>query len=104
MRPVSPCFHLDPSGERKLWNAYGGQRRELDTNLFRRCGPSSGVAMLHIHEVMPSSLAREICGFMHHRDGPALGFDLFEDALQRYSFEGIQRMARVFHDGSAAEW
>lgn len=85
-----------------------GMRTDSGANWIRTYSadarPSSGVATLHIHEAMPSSLALEICGFMNHPDRPDLGFGLFKDALQRYSFEGIQRMTGVFHDGSVAEW
>jgi galactonate dehydratase len=93
-------------------------------------GPIGGLATVHVDAAMPNFLVQEICsgvqpgrqekiweewlGFpaMRMVDGrfplpekPGLGFDLTEDALNKYPFGGTRPMARVFHrDGSVAAW
>ena len=93
-------------------------------------GPIGGTATLHVDAAMPNFLVQEICsgvepgptekiwqewfGYpaMRMVDGrfplperPGLGFELSEDSLRKYPFEGTRPMARVFHDdGSVAEW
>ena len=93
-------------------------------------GPIGGLATVHVDAAMPNFLVQEICsgvvpemkekvweewlGFPAMRmvegrfplpEKPGLGFDLKEEALQKYPFGGTRPMARVFHeDGSVAEW
>jgi len=93
-------------------------------------GPIGGIATLHVDAVMPNFLVQEICsgvtpgpaekiweewlGFSAMRmvNGrfplpakPGLGFELSEESLKRYPFNGTRPMARVFHpDGSVAAW
>lgn len=93
-------------------------------------GPIGGLATVHVDAAMPNFLVQEICsgvkpemkekvweewlGFpaMRMVDGrfplpekPGLGFDLTEEALNKYPFGGTRPMARVFHaDGSVAAW
>jgi galactonate dehydratase len=93
-------------------------------------GPIGGLATVHVDSAMPNFLVQEICsgiqptnkekiweewlGFpaMRMVDGrfplpqkPGLGFELSEEALQKYPFAGTKPMARVFHaDGSVAAW
>jgi galactonate dehydratase len=93
-------------------------------------GPIGGLATVHVDAASPNFLVQEICsgvepemkervwqewvGFPVMRmvngrfplpDKPGLGFDLSEDALNKYPFGGTRPMARVFHeDGSVAEW
>lgn len=93
-------------------------------------GPIGGLATLHVDASMPNFLVQEICGFVERTrtdriweewlgfpamrmvDGrfplpekAGLGFELSEEALQKYPFGGTRPMARVFHeDGSVAEW
>lgn len=93
-------------------------------------GPIGGLATLHVDAAMPNFLVQEICsgvepgrkekiweewlGFpaMRMADGrfplpekPGLGFELSEEALAKYPFEGTRPMARVYHeDGSVAAW
>ena len=93
-------------------------------------GPIGMLASLHVDASIPNFLIQECCGqavpqardkvweewfgFPVMRmvngkyplpDKPGLGFELTEDALKKYPFEGSRPMARVFHkDGSVAEW
>lgn len=93
-------------------------------------GPIGGLATVHVDAAMPNFLVQEICsgvepddkekiweewlGFPAMRmvngrfplpEKPGLGFDLTEEALQKYPFGGTRPMARVFHeDGSVAAW
>ncbi len=93
-------------------------------------GPIGGLATLHVDAAMPNFLVQEVCsgveagmkekvweewlGFPAMRmangrfplpEKAGLGFELTEDALQKYPFAGTRPMARVFHDdGSVAEW
>jgi galactonate dehydratase len=93
-------------------------------------GPIGGLATVHVDAATPNFLVQEICsgvepqmkekvweewlGFPAMRmvngrfplpDKPGLGFDLTEEALQKYPFGGTRPMARVFHqDGSVAAW
>lgn len=93
-------------------------------------GPIGMLASLHVDASIPNFLIQECCGqavpqvrdkvweewlgFPAMRmvngkyplpDKPGLGFDLTEDALKKYPFQGSRPMARVFHkDGSVAEW
>ena len=93
-------------------------------------GPIGMLASLHLDASIPNFLIQECCGqavpqvrdkiweewfgFPVMRmvsgkyplpDKPGLGFELTEDALQKYPFAGSRPMARVFHkDGSVAEW
>lgn len=93
-------------------------------------GPIGGIATLHVDAAMPNFLVQEVCsgvtpgnkekiweewlGFPAMRmvegrfplpDKPGLGFELSEDALKKYPFQGTRLMPRVFHeDGSVAEW
>jgi L-alanine-DL-glutamate epimerase-like enolase superfamily enzyme len=85
---------------------------------------------VHVDAATPNFLVQEICsgvkpeekekiweewlGFpaMRMVDGrfplpekPGLGFDLSEESLKKYPFQGTRPMARVFHpDGSVAAW
>ena len=93
-------------------------------------GPVGGMATLHVDAALSNFLVQEICsgveptrkekiweewlGFpaMRMVDGyfplpekPGLGFELTEQALAKYPFEGTRPMARVYHDdGSVAAW
>jgi galactonate dehydratase len=93
-------------------------------------GPIGMLASLHVDASIPNFLIQECCGqavpqvrdkvweewlgfpAMRMVNGkyplpekPGLGFELSEDALQKYPFAGSRPMARVFHkDGSVAEW
>jgi galactonate dehydratase len=93
-------------------------------------GPIGGLATVHVDAATPNFLVQEICsgvqpemkekvweewlGFPAMRmvngrfplpEKPGLGFDLKEEALQKYPFGGTRPMARVFHqDGSVAAW
>jgi galactonate dehydratase len=93
-------------------------------------GPIGGLATLHVDAAIPNFLVQEICsgvepgekekiweewmGFPAMRmvngkfplpDKPGLGFDLDEQAVRKYAFQGTRPMARVFHaDGSVAAW
>ncbi len=93
-------------------------------------GPIGGLATVHVDAAMPNFLVQEVCsgvqpemkekvweewlGFpaMRMVDGrfplpqrPGLGFELSENALNKYPFGGTRPMARVFHvDGSVAAW
>jgi galactonate dehydratase len=93
-------------------------------------GPIGGLATVHVDAATPNFLVQEICsgvkpeekekiweewlGFpaMRMVDGrfplpekPGLGFDLSEQSLKKYPFQGTRPMARVFHpDGSVAAW
>ncbi len=93
-------------------------------------GPIGGLATLHVDAAIPNFLVQEICsgvepgekekiweewmGFPAMRmvngkfplpDKPGLGFDLDEEAVRKYAFQGTRPMARVFHaDGSVAAW
>jgi galactonate dehydratase len=93
-------------------------------------GPIGGIATLHVDASMPNFLVQEICSGV--QPGPAekiweewlgfpamrmvngkfplpqksgLGFELSEESLKKYPFNGTRPMARVFHpDGSVAAW
>ena len=93
-------------------------------------GPIGMLASLHVDASIPNFLIQECCGqavpqtrdkvweewfgfpAMRMVNGkyplpekPGLGFELTEDALQKYPFAGTRPMTRVFHkDGSVAEW
>jgi galactonate dehydratase len=93
-------------------------------------GPIGMLASLHVDAAIPNFLIQECCGqsvpqtrdkvweewfgfpAMRMVNGkyplpekPGLGFELTEDALNKYPFAGTRPMARVFHkDGSVAEW
>ena len=93
-------------------------------------GPIGMIASLHVDSAIPNFLIQECCGqavpqvrdkvweewfgfpAMRMVNGkyplpekPGLGFDLTEEALNKYPFKGTKPMARVFHkDGSVAEW
>jgi galactonate dehydratase len=93
-------------------------------------GPIGGIATLHVDAAMPNFLVQEICsgpvagqkekvweewlGFPAMRmvngrfplpEKPGLGFDLDEEVIKKYPFQGSRPMARLFHDdGSVAEW
>ena len=93
-------------------------------------GPIGAIATLHVDAAVSNFLVQEICsgvepgfqekvwqewlGFpaMRMVDGrfplpekPGLGFELSEEALTKYPFQGTVPMARVFHeDGSVAAW
>lgn len=93
-------------------------------------GPIGGLATLHVDAAMPNFLVQEICsgvvpgekekiwaewfGFPAMRmvdgkfplpDKPGLGFELREQDVTKFKFEGTRPMARVFHpDGSVAAW
>lgn len=93
-------------------------------------GPIGGMATLHVDAAASNFLVQEICsgvepgpaekiwaewlGFpaMRMVDGrfplpekPGLGFELAEESLKKYPFNGTRPMARVFHvDGSVAAW
>jgi galactonate dehydratase len=44
-------------------------------------------------------------GYFPLPDKPGLGFELSEESIKKYPFEGTIPMARVFHeDGSVAAW
>jgi galactonate dehydratase len=91
-------------------------------------GPIGGISTLHVDSAMPNFLVQEICSFvdpgekekiwaewfgfpaMRMVDGrvplptkPGLGFELSEEALQKYPFGGTIPMEFVWHeDGSVA--
>ena len=91
-------------------------------------GPVGGLASLHVDAASPNFLAQEICGLvdagemnmvwedllgfpaMRMVDGrypmlpkPGLGFEVSEDALKRYPFQGTRPFPTAFHeDGSVA--
>ena len=91
-------------------------------------GPVGGLASLHVDAASPNFLAQEICGLvdagemnkvwedllgfpaMRMVDGrypmlpkPGLGFEVSEDALKRYPFQGTRPFPTAFHeDGSTA--
>jgi galactonate dehydratase len=93
-------------------------------------GPIGGLATVHVDAAMPNFLVQEICsgvepgekekiwaewfGFQAMRmvdgkfplpDKPGLGFELREQDIAKFKFEGTRPMARVFHpDGSVAAW
>jgi galactonate dehydratase len=93
-------------------------------------GPIGMLASLHVDASIPNFLIQECCGHAVPQardkvweewfgfpvvrmvngkyplpDKPGLGFELTEDDLKKYPFEGSRPMARVFHkDGSVAEW
>ena len=93
-------------------------------------GPIGGLATLHVDAAMPNFLVQEICsgvepgekekiweewfGFPAMRmvngkfplpEKPGLGFELREQDVIKFKFEGTRPMARVFHpDGSVAAW
>ena len=93
-------------------------------------GPIGGLATVHVDAAMPNFLVQEICsgvepgekekiwhewfGFPAMRmvngkfplpEKPGLGFELREQDVVKYKFEGTRPMARVFHkDGSVAAW
>lgn len=93
-------------------------------------GPIGALATVHVDAAMPNFLVQEICsgvvagekekiwaewfGFpaMRMVDGkfplpekPGLGFELREQDVTKFKFEGTRPMARVFHaDGSVAAW
>jgi len=93
-------------------------------------GPIGMLASLHLDSAIPNFLIQECCGqaapqvrdkvweewfgfpAMRMVNGkyplpekPGLGFELTEEALKKYPFNGSRPMARVFHkDGSVAEW
>jgi galactonate dehydratase len=93
-------------------------------------GPIGGLATIHVDAAMPNFLVQEICsgvepgekekiwaewfGFPAMRmvdgkfplsDKPGLGFELREQDVAKFKFEGTRPMARVFHgDGSVAAW
>jgi galactonate dehydratase len=93
-------------------------------------GPIGGMATLHVDAALSNFLVQEICsgveptrkekiweewlgfpamrmvnGYFPLPDKPGLGFELTEQALAKYPFEGTKPMARVFHeDGSVAAW
>jgi galactonate dehydratase len=91
-------------------------------------GPVGGLASLHVDAASPNFLAQEICGLveagetnkvwedllgfpaMRMIDGryplltkPGLGFEVSEEALKRYPFQGTRPFPTAFHeDGSVA--
>jgi galactonate dehydratase len=93
-------------------------------------GPIGGLAAINVDAAMPNFLVQEVCsgvqagptekiweewlGFPAQRmvngrfplsDKPGLGFELSEESLKKYPFDGTKPMARVFcTDGSVAEW
>lgn len=93
-------------------------------------GPIGGMATLHVDAALSNFVVQEICsgveptfkekiweewlgfpamrmknGYFPLPDQPGLGFELTEQALTKYPFEGTKPMARVFHeDGSVAAW
>jgi galactonate dehydratase len=93
-------------------------------------GPIGGLATVHVDAAMPNFLIQEICsgvepgekekiwhewfGFPAMRmvngkfplpEKPGLGFELREQDVVKFKFEGTRPMARVFHqDGSVAAW
>ena len=93
-------------------------------------GPIGGMATLHVDAASPNFIVQEICsgveptrkeklweewlgfpamrmvnGYFPLPDKPGLGFELSEEAIKKYPFEGTIPMARVFHeDGSVAAW
>jgi len=93
-------------------------------------GPIGGMATLHVDAATPNFIVQEICsgveptfkeklweewlgfpamrmvnGYFPLPDKPGLGFELSEESLKKYPFEGTVPMARVFHqDGSVAAW
>ena len=93
-------------------------------------GPVGGMATLHVDAALSNFLVQEICsgveptrkekiweewlgfpamrmvdGYFPLPDKPGLGFELTEQALAKYPFEGTRPMARVYHeDGSVAAW
>ncbi|MCX6590313.1 MAG: galactonate dehydratase [Acidobacteria bacterium] len=93
-------------------------------------GPIGGLATVHVDAAMPNFLVQEICsgvepgekekiwhewfGFPAMRmvngkfplpEKPGLGFELREQDVVKFKFEGTRPMARVFHqDGSVAAW
>lgn len=93
-------------------------------------GPIGGMATLHVDAATPNFIVQEICsgveparkeklweewlgfpamrmvnGYFPLPDKPGLGFDLSEESIKKYPFEGTIPMARVFHeDGSVAAW
>ncbi len=93
-------------------------------------GPIGGIATLHVDSALPNFLVQEICGGVEPGPAekiweewlgfpamrmvagrfplpqkPGLGFELPDEALKRYPFNGTRPMARVFHsDGSVAAW
>jgi galactonate dehydratase len=93
-------------------------------------GPIGALATVHVDAAMPNFLVQEICsgvvpgekekiwaewfGFpaMRMVDGkfplpekPGLGFELREQDVAKFKFDGTRPMARVFHaDGSVAAW
>jgi galactonate dehydratase len=51
------------------------------------------------------SAMRMVNGCFPLPDKPGLGFELSEESIKKYPFEGTIPMARVFHeDGSVAAW
>jgi len=93
-------------------------------------GPIGGMATLHVDAASPNFIVQEICsgveptrkeklwqewlgfpamrmvnGYFPLPDKPGLGFELSEESIKKYPFEGTIPMARVFHeDGSVAAW
>lgn len=93
-------------------------------------GPIGGIATIHTDAAMPNFMVQEICsgvvagekekiweewfGFPAMRmvngkfplpSKPGLGFELREQDVAKFKFEGTRAMARVFHkDGSVAAW
>jgi galactonate dehydratase len=93
-------------------------------------GPIGGIATLHVDSATPNFLVQEVCsgikpgrkeeiwaewlgfpamrmvgGYFPLPEGPGLGFELSEQALKKYPFQGTRLMPRVYHeDGSVAEW
>ncbi|MCX6596577.1 MAG: galactonate dehydratase [Acidobacteria bacterium] len=93
-------------------------------------GPIGGLATVHVDAAMPNFLIQEICsgvepgekekiwhewfGFPAMRmvngkfplpEKPGLGFELREQDVTKFKFDGTRPMARVFHqDGSVAAW
>jgi galactonate dehydratase len=93
-------------------------------------GPIGGMATLHVDAATPNFIVQEICsgvepapkeklweewlgfpamrmvnGYFPLPDKPGLGFELSEESIKKYPFQGTMPMARVFHeDGSVAAW
>ena len=78
--------------------------RDIDIAIDFHAKTSPSVASILVKEVEPLNLLfiEEPCPLAQK---PGVGFDLTEQALAKYPFDGAGPMARVFHeDGSVAEW